>query len=536
MLPTRFKSIPWGLVHEAGADGESLADLGKGFLLDGNFGAADLLIASAEKSGLAEAALLRSRLQIEMESNPQLARWGAWDPFLDAALRELPLERYSSEPGVVGVMLAREARTSVAGLLENSRNPMVKLLLESGAHSTYRRLFPVSSVSGRPLEVTLLGLALFAQGEHLGAGLKRDLQAALWEAKASGDAGACEEIYLDALSLMRLFDWGQLKPLLERCDSAETLRRWRYLFHRKGDQVPLAYAMVLSADKNEDLLAYLGRFGDSGFSSLSASLAAGLDGFRLVAREGLPIERDEEWRQESAVARFQQALAPFCLRNPDLALASRFGAFFLGAFLAFWGGSMFRLFFKEQVSRPLAYTQRLFGSLASVLVLVVLSEPYLSSGATLEGYSFKFVMPVLAQVDGELQVVETTPETTSMEPATILSISFFFLLQVLVFLICMLKVREIERRELDPLVKLKLMENEDNLFDSGLYVGIAGTCISLVLQVIGLVEANLLAAYSSNLFGILSVAIVKIRLVRPYKTKLIMASQDRLQALAADKA
>ena len=76
------------------------------------------------------------------------------------------------------------------------------------------------------------------------------------------------------------------------------------------------------------------------------------------------------------------------------------------------------------------------------------------------------------------------------------------------------------------------MENEENLFDSGLYVGIAGTCISLVLQVVGLIEANLLSAYSSNLFGILCVAIVKIRLVRPYKNRLILESQEQLAALS----
>ncbi|MEM9160676.1 MAG: hypothetical protein AAGB46_16630 [Verrucomicrobiota bacterium] len=119
-----------------------------------------------------------------------------------------------------------------------------------------------------------------------------------------------------------------------------------------------------------------------------------------------------------------------------------------------------------------------------------------------------------------------------MGTSTILSVAFFFLLQVLVFLICMLKVREIDRREVDSLVKLKLMENEENLFDTGLYVGIAGTCISLVLQVLNLIEANLISAYSSNLFGILGVAIVKIRLVRPFKNKLILASEEKIAALS----
>jgi len=74
-------------------------------------------------------------------------------------------------------------------------------------------------------------------------------------------------------------------------------------------------------------------------------------------------------------------------------------------------------------------------------------------------------------------------------------------------------------------VKLRLMDNEDNLFDGGLYIGIAGTATALVLQVMGVIDANLLAAYSSNLFGIVCVALVKIRHVRPYKRKLILESQ-----------
>jgi hypothetical protein len=90
-----------------------------------------------------------------------------------------------------------------------------------------------------------------------------------------------------------------------------------------------------------------------------------------------------------------------------------------------------------------------------------------------------------------------------------------------------MKIREVARSALHPLVKLKLMENEENLFDGGLYLGIGGTATALVLQVLGIIEPNLLAAYSSNLFGITCVALVKIRHVRPYKRTLILESQAR---------
>ena len=113
----------------------------------------------------------------------------------------------------------------------------------------------------------------------------------------------------------------------------------------------------------------------------------------------------------------------------------------------------------------------------------------------------------------------------NLDTSTILSVALFAALQVIVYAICLTKIREINAQRCAPQLKLRLMENEENLFDGGLYVGIAGTALALVLQVLGFIEANLLAAYSSNLFGITCVALVKIRHVRPYKHDLILEGQ-----------
>ena len=112
-----------------------------------------------------------------------------------------------------------------------------------------------------------------------------------------------------------------------------------------------------------------------------------------------------------------------------------------------------------------------------------------------------------------------------MDTSTLISIGVFALLQVVTYLVCLMKIGEIERQDLSPQLKLRLMENEENLFDSGLYIGMMGTATALVLQVVGVIPANLLAAYSSNLFGIVCVALVKIRHVRGYKRQLIFESQ-----------
>ena len=119
-----------------------------------------------------------------------------------------------------------------------------------------------------------------------------------------------------------------------------------------------------------------------------------------------------------------------------------------------------------------------------------------------------------------------------MGPTTLLTIGIFAVLQLAVYIVCLRKLSELSRLPDPPLVRLRLLENEENLFDAGLYVGIGGTAAALVMQVLQVVEANLLAAYSSNLMGIICVALVKIGHVRSVKRQLILQSQDAAVAPA----
>src|SRR5690606_35345645 len=125
------------------------------------------------------------------------------------------------------------------------------------------------------------------------------------------------------------------------------------------------------------------------------------------------------------------------------------------------------------------------------------------------------------------------PATLSMDINTLLSIGFFAALQIAVYLVCRAMIQKIDRSDLPVLLKLRLMENEETLFDSGLYVSIGGTATALVLQVLVVVEPNLLAAYSSTLSGITCVHLVKIRHLRPDNTNLHLYGQHALHAATA---
>jgi hypothetical protein len=174
------------------------------------------------------------------------------------------------------------------------------------------------------------------------------------------------------------------------------------------------------------------------------------------------------------------------------------------------------------------------GVLAVVMsaLLIVATEPFLLKAAPSSEYRVRLVIPMLAASATRTQPTQSSNPVT-METSTLVSIGVFAALQVVMYMACLRKIREIETQDAPPLLKLRLMENEENLFDSGLYVGMMGTAAALVLQVLGVIEPNLLAAYSSNLFGIICVALVKIRHVRGYRRRLILEGQRPTAAQAA---
>ena len=106
-----------------------------------------------------------------------------------------------------------------------------------------------------------------------------------------------------------------------------------------------------------------------------------------------------------------------------------------------------------------------------------------------------------------------------------LSLLIFFVLQASIYVFCRMKLAEIRRQTLPSRLKLRLLENEDNLFDAGLYFGFVGTVASLILVSIGIIKFSLMAAYSSTAFGIIFVSILKIFHVRPYRRRLILDAE-----------
>ena len=109
-----------------------------------------------------------------------------------------------------------------------------------------------------------------------------------------------------------------------------------------------------------------------------------------------------------------------------------------------------------------------------------------------------------------------------MNKETMLTMLLFFVLQGLLYIACVVKLAEIRRQNVPPRTKLKLLDNEEHLFDAGLYLGLVGTIFSFILVSVGVSKPSLMAAYSSTSFGIIFVSIFKIINLRPLKRKLVL--------------
>jgi hypothetical protein len=116
------------------------------------------------------------------------------------------------------------------------------------------------------------------------------------------------------------------------------------------------------------------------------------------------------------------------------------------------------------------------------------------------------------------------------------SLAFFLVVQISIYMVCRRKLASIQRDPLPGKLKLKVLENEEYLFDAGLYCGFVCTVISLMFISLGVIKPSLMVAYSSTSFGIIFVSIFKIFYLRPYRKQLIMETESAAIEAAANEA
>ena len=515
-LPVNLKSLSPALLRVAGAGTPTVAQFGRRLVDSEKIGPAAQELAAAKAINDPGAADLESALARLSAHAPEMVAWGGWDPFLDPLFNLHENKGRTTSTPVLNFFLTEKARDLLRSYLEKSRSLGVQSILRTRDLTATGRFVPATQPGGQPLDAVILLTALLYQGEHLSPPLQRELRSLAVTATAQKELGALEPVFLDLLSLGQRLDWAQLSELLRGTEDTKTLGEFAHLARVDPDQLPIIYAAALFSGSADQVAAYLITYGKSGLADLRLALAQGQGAVHQLMLRQVPVNHGAGAGLDTA--------ASLALLHPRAMLIVKYLGFLLGAFLIFRGLDRWIVSPASDRSASLPHMKSGVLALLVAALLVLVTEPFLLKAAPLSEYRYRLVLPVLLST-ATPPAPATHHPTPTMDTSTLISIGFFAALQVAMYFTCLLKIREVARSDLPPLTKLRLMENEENLFDGGLYVGIGGTATALVLQVLGIIEPNLLAAYSSNLFGITCVALVKIRHVRPYKRTLILESQ-----------
>ena len=286
-------------------------------------------------------------------------------------------------------------------------------------------------------------------------------------------------------------------------------------------EFPAVYAASVWSEQPEKVTRYLMTHGQPGTRWLQNAMRQGRGSMKMVLDRQLPVSDRAGLGLDSAAA--------FSLRHPSWALFVKFLLLGLGCIILM---RAWNIFFTVSATGANAVRdfilRRRAMACALFLTLVALGEPIFLQPAQSSEYTVSINLPVLSEDENQTSTPKNNIAMLANSNIVLNSILFlaFAAIQLFVYLTCKSKVDEIRQGEGDPLLKLRLLENEDNLFDMGLYIGIAGTALTLAIKMLApQFGISLSVAYASNIFGILCVALVKIHHVRGSRQQLIMDAE-----------
>ena len=522
VVPVHLRAVDASVVLSAGRTGDSLLERGKTLVDAGRLGAAQLYVSAAFLAGMPGWDRLGGEVTNRAAQNPGAVFWGN-----DARVRSL-FNSPSEENSFSAFIVQRANREAALASLGNSASYTVQELLRFRT-SNHTVLFPPSSSpGGQALDAVVGECGLLLDDNRLTSSLAGFLQEQVSQADR-GNSQALEQALMDFGSLGEHLNWDQLTAFVAEIPDAATLHQLAEQASGVGDRLPLLFAAVQLSGQPSAVVKYAAKFPKTGWQDISASLWYGANGVKELVESGSRLYVSSTLRFLAAynpVGALYYHAAARVLENPWLVLAAKWlcylaAGFFFASALHFCRRPVSLLEQPLQV-RGFHLLRELLFSLGFLLVVLLLSEPFLAQESQTGGLSFRLRLPMSG---GVVPAGIAGIKQTVMNPTILLTLLVFFVLQALIYISCLVKLAEIRRQQIPPRMKLKLLENEDHLFDAGLYLGFVGTIVSLIVASLGLVKFSLMAAYSSTCFGIIFVVFFKIFHLRPARRKLLLEAE-----------
>jgi hypothetical protein len=431
---------------------------------------------------------------------------------------------------ITEIVIRFENREKVLAQLRKSSQPAVEELLRCRELTNTTVFPPSSSTSGQPFDAALSICGLLLDGNHLHAGLKQTIFKLAAESNRGGNPQRLEQVLLDLMSVGQRLNWGQMVEFLNRIEEPETLRLLAHQVRQANQHLPALFSAVELSANPLGVARYTMNFSETGLNDLSSSLRYGAGGVNELLRRNQQLYASAPRRQvakHDPFGEFFYAAADYCWRQPSFALIIKWllylaAGYFIATAMHFARPPVSALERPLQV-RGFHVAREVLFALGFLLVVLLVSEPFLSQGSQRVELPFRLRLPT---VGSAVPAGSPAAKLSLMkDPNALLTLLLFFVLQALLYTACLFKLAEIGRQRVPARMKLRLLENEDHLFDAGLYLGFAGTIISLILVSLGFIKPSLMAAYSSTSFGIIFVSVFKIFHLRPVRRLLLLEAE-----------
>ncbi len=547
LVPMHLRAVDAGVLAKAGRNGPHLLEEGRTLAGEQKLGAARMLMEAARMAGFPGWDRLANTITNLARQNPAALAWGDDGRVEKLFGRESRDESREQNPALgprpstldqplpFTDFIVREAnRDAALAHLQSSPVSAIQELLRTRSLNNTVLFPPSSSASGQAFDAAVCIGGLLLDGNRLTPGLSREIFNLASRANRGGGSEPLEQSLMDFLSLGRRFNWDQLTAFVAEIPDATTLHRLADDAGVAKGKLPVLFAAVQLSGQPADVADYLAKFPDTGLADLGAGLTYGAGGVSELAKSGQRFYNpafEQRVTDYNPFFSFFDHAANVCFQRPWLAFAGKWflyllAGFFVAAGLHYARPAVSVLEQPLQV-RGFHLLREFLFSLAFLLVVLLLSEPFLAQESQEGGSSLGLHLPMVgvAVPAGIAGLKQTIMNPTIWNPTIVLTLLVFFVLQALLYISCLVKLAEIRRQSVPPRMKLKLLENEDHLFDAGLYLGFVGTIVSLIIASLGLVKFSLMAAYSSTSFGIIFVVIFKIFHLRPTRRKLLLEAE-----------
>ena len=529
-IPAHLRAVDVTVIQQAGRHSPSLITRGLELISQNQLGAAQLLRQAARRQRLAGREKLEFAVDDLARQHPAWVVWGGPEPRFESIFQNGAELRSPGSDPFTEYAVRLENRERILGILSASRYPAVTELLQVRSLTNTTFFPPSSSSAGQAIDAAISICGLLIEGGHLTAGLSNAVYVLASSANHGASPQLLEQVLLDFMSLGQRFNWGQLVVFLRNIQDPEELRLQGNLVRHADDQLPVLYAAVDLSGRPAQVARYLMTFSRSGVDDLGSALRYGAGGLDELMQRNLRLH-DRGFAQQLApyflLGNIVSAASDLSWQTPWLALTLKWIMYWVAGFLLAMALHFARPVVSE-LEQPLQVrgfhiVREILFALGFLLVVLLLSEPFLSQESQRVEFPFRLSLTTVGRL---VPAGTASVKSLFMNQLSLLTLLLFFVLQGLIYMACVFKLAEIRRQRVPPRMKLKLLENEEHLFDAGLYLGFVGTIVSLILVSLNIIQFSLMAAYSSTSFGIIFVSFFKIFHLRPARRKLLLEAES----------